>query len=192
MPDEAPRYEIKPSNESTLALEVFKSGLLTGKRHIFFFEKYEGEVLYDPAAPENSTARLSVESRSITCKDTWVSSKQKQHILAVALNDMLSADQFPQITFHSNAAIKKSSSQYEVRGDLTIRGVTRAVTLQIAVKAIGTDRLELDGDTNTSMTEFGLKPPSAMLGLVGTKDKMQLRFLVWAERAKAGSSIGAR
>ena len=60
--------------------------------------------------------------------------------------------------------------------------------MQIALKAIGTERLELDGDANISMKEFGLKPPSAMLGLVGTKDKMQLRFLVWAERAKAGST----
>ena len=92
MLDEAHRYEIKPSNESTVALEVFKSGLLTGKRHIFFFEKYEGEVVYDPAAPEKSATRLSVESRSITCKDTWVSPKQKQHILSVALNEMLGAD----------------------------------------------------------------------------------------------------
>jgi hypothetical protein len=32
------------------------------------------------------------------------------------------------------------------------------------------------------------KAGPAMLGLVGTKDKMQLRFLVWAERAKAGST----
>jgi len=178
MPGELPRYEIRPSNESTLALEVFKTGFLTGKRHIFFFEKYSGEVLYAPTAPEKSSARVSIESRSITCKDTWVKPNQKKHILSVALNDMLAADQFSQVTFASKSLRKKSSSQFEVMGDLTIRGTTRPVTLQVALKAIGNQRLELDGDGEIRMKEYGLKPPSAMLGLVGTKDRMQLRFLV--------------
>jgi polyisoprenoid-binding protein YceI len=188
MADELLRFEIKPSNESTLVLEVFKSGVLTGKRHIFFFENYSGEVLYAPAAPEKSSVRVSIESRSITCKDTWVKPDQKKHILSVALNDMLAADQFSQITFASTGIRKKPSSQYEVTGDLTIRGTTRPVTLQVALKAIGQQRLELDGDGEIRMKEYGLKPPSAMLGLVGTKDKMQLRFLVWAERANADAN----
>jgi polyisoprenoid-binding protein YceI len=188
MPEESFRYEIRPSNESTFALEVFKNGFLTGKRHIFFFEKYEGEVLYDPAAPEKSSARLTVESGSITCQDTWVSPKQKKHILSVALNDMLAVNQFQQITFTSTAASKISSNLYEVHGDLTIRGATRPATLQVALKPIGTGRLELDGDARISIRAFELKPPSALLGLIGTKDEMQVRFLVWAERAKAGST----
>jgi polyisoprenoid-binding protein YceI len=191
MQGEVFRYEIKPSNESTFAVEVFKTGLLTGKRHVFFFERYQGNVQYDPASPEQSSVRLNIESNSITCKDTWVSSKQKKHILSVTLHDMLAADQSPQITYVSTGIVKKSSSQYEVRGDLTIRGVTRPMLLQIATKAIGTDRLELDGDSTIPMKEFGLKPPSALLGLIGTKDKMQLRFLVWAERGKTDRSAAS-
>jgi len=183
MSEELPRFEIKPSNESTLALEVFKTGLLTGKRHIFFFEKYTGEVLYDSASPEKSNAHLTIDAGSVTLQDKWLKPKQKVHILEVARNDMLAAARHPQITFTSSGAIKKSSSLYLVRGELTIRGVTRPVEIEVAVKPLGDRRLELDGNAFVRMKEYGLKPPSALLGLIGTKDRMELRFLVWAEHA---------
>ena len=189
MPD---RYEIKPSSESTLALEVFKTGLLAGKRHIFFFEKYGGEILYDAEAPERSTVRVAIESASITLQDKWVKPAQKRHILDAALNEMLEAGHFAQITFVSTNISRKSPSQYEVRGDLTIRGVGKPVTVEAAVNAAGAGRLELDGDAHINMKDYGMKPPSAFMGLIGTKSGMQLRFLVWAERAKSGANVAGR
>ena len=186
MPDQTSRFEIRPSNESTFALEVFKTGLLAGKRHILFFEKYSGELEYDPQQPENSKARVLVDSRSVTCKDKWLKPEQKKKVVSMALNDMLSADQFPQITFTSTTISRKSTNQYEVRGDLTIRGTTRPVTLLLAVKPVGSERLEIDGEAAISLKDYGLKPPSALIGLVGTKDKMELRYLIWAERCSSG------
>jgi hypothetical protein len=51
-----------------------------------------------------------------------------------------------------------------------------------AAKPSGIERLEIDGDAEISLKDYGLMPPSAMLGLIGTKSKMTLRFLVWAEK----------
>ena len=185
MPDETPRFEIRPSTESTFALEVFKTGLMAGKRHILFFEKFSGEIEYDQQQPEKSKARLVVESRSITCKDKWLKPEQRKKVVSAALNEMLSVDQFHEITFTSTTITRKSPNQYEARGDLTIRGTTRAVMVQVAAKPVGSERLELDGEATISMKDYGLKPPSALLGLIGTKDKMELRYLVWAERARS-------
>jgi len=176
------RYLIRPSAESTLTLEVFKSGILAGKKHLFFFEDYQGELDYDPARVENSRVRLTIQARSVTCKDTWIKPEDRKKVLDAALNDMMAVNQYPQISFVSTSIVAKSKGQYEVRGDLTVRGIAKPVTLQAAVKSIGDVKLEIDGDTHISHHDYGLKPLSKFGGIVGTKDQMTLRFLVWAER----------
>ena len=177
------RYTIRPAAESTLTLEVFKTGILTGKKHLFFFEQYDGEIDYDPECLENSSVRLTVEARSVACRDTWVSPEDRKKIMDAALNDMMLANEHPQISFVSSRLVTKSKGQYEVQGDLTIRGITRPVTIQAAVKEVGGTRLEIDGDAHISHKDYGLKPLSRFGGIVGTKDEMLVRFLVWAEKS---------
>jgi polyisoprenoid-binding protein YceI len=176
------RYLIRPSAESTLTLEAFKTGILAGKKHLFFFEDYSGEIDYDPAHPENSQARLTIQARSVTCKDTWVKADDRKKILDAALNDMMAASQYPQLVFASTHITPRSKGQYEVEGGLTVRGITKPVTLEAAVKPVAGIRLEIDGDARIRHSDYGLKPLSRFGGIVGTKNEMLLRFLVWAEK----------
>ena len=185
MPEETVRYTIRPSAESTLTLEVFKTGLLAGKKHFFFFEQYEGEIDYDAQRPDNSRVRMTIQARSITCKDTWVKPEDRKKILDAALNDMMAANQYPQLSFASTRIVTKSKGLYEIQGDLTVRGIAKPVTFQAAVKPVGSQRLEIDGDARISHKDYGLKPISRFGGIVGTKDQMLLRFLVWAEKIAA-------
>jgi polyisoprenoid-binding protein YceI len=67
---------------------------------------------------------------------------------------------------------------------LTVRGVTKPIRFVAAAKPSGIERLEMDGDAEIDLKDYGLRPPSAALGLIGTRAKMTLRFLVWAEKAK--------
>ena len=183
MPEETARYEIRPSPESTFTLEIGKTGLMAGKKHALFFEQYHGELDYNPQRPENSTVQLAVEARSVTCKDPWIKEKSKRkQVVETAVNDMMAAGQYPQLKFASTRISSKSKGQFEVRGDLTVRGITKPVAFQLAAKPAGEQRLEIDGDAEINLKDYGLKPPSSMLGLAGTKSKMTLRFLVWAEK----------
>ena len=182
MPDETVSYLIQPSNESTFTLEVFKTGLLAGKKHFLFFEDYSGEINYNPQQPEASSVRFSVEARSVTCKDTWVKPAHKKDIVAMALDDMMAASQYPKLIFVSSRIRSTSKGQYEIQGMLTVRGITQPITFQAAVKPVGDLRLEIDGDAQISLKSYGLKAPSKFGGLIGTKDQMLLRFLVWAEK----------
>lgn len=184
MPGDTTRYEIRPSTESTFALEVSKTGLMTGKKHVLFFEQYTGEVNYDSQHPENSSARLTVEARSVTCKDAWLKKKEdRMKIVAAALNEMMAASEYPQLTFSSTRISAKPQGQFEIQGSLTVRGVSKPITFVAAAKPSGIDRLEIDGDAEIDLKDYGLKPPSSMGGLIGTKSKMTLRFLVWAEKS---------
>ncbi len=183
MPAQLIRYSIRPSAESTFTLEVFKTGLLTGKKHLLFFEQYEGEIEYDPERAEDSRVRLTVQAHSVTCKDTWVKPEDRKKIVDVAINDMMAASQYPQLSFVSTRIVAKSKGFYEVQGNLTVRGISKPIVFEAAVKAVSGDaRLEIDGDARISHKDYGLKPLSKFAGLIGTKDQMLLRFLVWAEK----------
>ena len=183
MAEEISRYEVRPSNGSTLALKIFRKGLLAGERHVLYFEKFFGEIEYDQQQPERSKLRFVIQSHSVTCSDDWLTSKQRKKVVSFALDEMLVAHRYPEIKFSSTFTTRQATNQYEMRGDLTIRGMTRPVALHVATK-LGNERLEVDGEAVIRMKDYGMKPPSSLLGLSGTKGKMRLRFLVWAERAK--------
>jgi polyisoprenoid-binding protein YceI len=183
MPEETARYQIRPTAESTFTLEVSRTGLMAGKKHALFFEQYQGEVEYNAQRPENSKVQLAIEARSVTCKDQWLKDKSKRKkVVELAVNDMMDASQYPQLKFASTRIASKSKGQFEIQGDLTVRGITKPVAFEVAAKPAGEQRLEIDGDAEINLKDYGLKPPSEMMGLAGTKSKMVLRFLVWAEK----------
>ena len=128
--------------------------------------------------------RFVVESRSCICNDQWLKRKQREKVVSYTLRKMLAADRFPEIHFTSTGITKKAALQYDVRGDLTIRGMTRPTFIQVAAKQIGEERLEFDGEAIVRMKDYGMEPPTSVLGFAGTKNKMRLRFLFWAERVK--------
>jgi polyisoprenoid-binding protein YceI len=177
------RLEIKPSPDGRVELFVGKTGLLSGKTHHFVFEAYEGLVDLDPAAPAISTVQLRITSRSIVCRDTWVSSSDIRKIEKVALNDMLAADRYPEIRFRSVRIEQLNPAVYRIDGEVTIRDVTRPVVM--SVERTGEDLYA--GEAKLKLTDFKLKPPSAALGLIGTKDEMLLRFSLHAKAAGKGT-----
>jgi len=183
MPEAITQYSIRPSPESTFTLEVFKTGLMAGKKHLLFFEQYEGEIDYNTQHVEDSKVRLTVQAGSVTCKDTWVKREDRKKIVDFALNDMMAASLYPQLTFVSTRILTKSKGMYEIQGDLTLRGISKPIVFQAAVKPVSDGlRLEIDGDARISHKDYGLKPISKFGGIIGTKDLMLLRFLVWAEK----------
>lgn len=157
---------LTPGNGSTLNLYVEKTGLLSGKQHHFTFERFEGLV-----DVTERRVTLTIESASIVCRDTWVSEKDRQKILNTATGEMLSAAKYPSIRFESNGVTASESGRFAVQGNLTIRDQSRPVTVSVQQH----DQT-YTGETRFKLTDFGLKPPSAAFGLVGTKDEMKLTF----------------
>ncbi len=174
-------YHTRPSSDSTFALDVYKTGLWNGRKHAFFFERYSGDIQYDGERPENSRVTFVVEAASMTCRDTWLKPDDRKKVLDYALNDMLAAQKYPQLTFTSSRITPKSRNHFEATGNLTVRGITKPVTVDVTVTPAD-QRLSLAGSALLRMKDYGLKPPSAALGMIGTKDEMLVHFTVWAER----------
>src|SRR5713101_2014743 len=176
---EAGLYEIHQGDQARMELTVEKSGLLSGKKHLFTFSRYEGRLLFDRKRPEASTITLSIESNSVSCHDAWLSMKDLRKVQEYALKDMLAADRYPQIIFRSVAIKKIDDSQYE-QGTLTIRDISRPAVVMVSLRAGSNGVLPVEGESRLRLTDFGLKPPTAALGTIGTKNEMSFHFVLTA------------
>ena len=164
-------------NESRMELTVEKTGLLSGKKHLFTFRDFEGRFDSDQSQPEHSTIALSIATTSIQCEDKWLSAADLNKVQQYALKDMLAVARFPRILFQSGA-IRKTAAGYEVRGTLTIREKAKPVTLNVSVRTGSNGSTVLEGTSRFRLTDFGLKPPSAALGTIGTKDEILFHFVL--------------
>ena len=170
------QYEIKPGSDSRLELVVEKTGLYSGKKHVFTFDRYAGALTFDPAAPERSKVELSIEANSIVCHDTWVSVKDLGKIMEEATKNMLAAHRFPTVTFQSTSVSAAGPGKYEVQGMLTIRGMAKSTKVAVNWTPGAAPTLMFAGDAVVRLTDYGLKPPTAVLGAIGTKNEMQFHF----------------
>jgi polyisoprenoid-binding protein YceI len=174
-------YAIRPAQGNRLALEVEKTGLLSGKKHLFLYERYQGRLEYDAQAPEKSRIELSIEGASAVCQDTWVKAKDLKPIQEMAL-ELMAVQQHPALHFLSRRVGRIGANQYEVTGDLTIRGVTKPASVLVTLQPEGAAPV-FSGTATVKMKDYGIKPPSAALGLVGTKDEMRVHFRLVAQPA---------
>lgn len=85
------------------------------------FTKFSGQVLLDEQDPTRSRLAFAAEVASI---DTG-NADRDEHLRSP---DFFDATKFPKLEFESTA-ITKSGSGYAIRGELTIHGMTRPVTL---------------------------------------------------------------
>jgi polyisoprenoid-binding protein YceI len=179
-PAETVKYRVAPASGSNFSLDVFKTGLMSGKKHHFVFSRYSGDIEYDRDRPANSKVRFAVEAASATLTDDWVKEGDRQKILSAALHDMMAAEKYPQLIFSSTRISAKAPNRFEVEGMLTVRGIPRLVTLDVTVRPGTEDRIEIVGGGEIRLRDYGLKPPSAALGAIGTKNEMRVQFALTA------------
>jgi polyisoprenoid-binding protein YceI len=153
-------FRIEPSPESRFELKVYKSGLLSGKAHIFVFDRYRGTF-------DGSKMTFTIEANSIQCLDDWSpASGSKEKILEVARKDLMDSARHPELRFESESIQGPTAT-----GMLTIRGVAKPVTVTVEQK----DGF-LEGKARIKHSDYGLKQQSAALGAIGTKDEMDVSF----------------
>lgn len=163
---------ITPGNAKVEGI-VEKTGLLSGKKHLLAWEEFDGKFAVSPAKVE-----FLVEAGSVKVLDDWINEGKKQDVRKETLGkDVLDVAKFPQIRFVSTAVSGDTAGAFQVAGSLTVRGITKPVTLTVKRTASG-----YEGETRFPMTAFGIKPPKAVLGAIGTKDEMTIRFAVGASK----------
>jgi len=150
------------------------------KKHMLFFENFIGELAFVHEHPEASRLSLSIDAGSVTCRDRWLKPKQRQMVTRYAREEALAADRHPEIRFTSTRISAKPLRGFVVEGALNVRGTNRNVRVNVVINPMKRGRFQIDGDSTLLLSDFGIKPPSMLMGLVGTHDEALLRLLLWA------------
>ena len=87
----------------------------------------------------------------------------------------LKAAKNPNISFKLTSFKNLGSNKASVTGNLTVAGTTKPVTFLVQYLVKG-DVVNLEGRTNFNMTDYNIKPPTAMLGTIKTDDKVTISF----------------
>jgi polyisoprenoid-binding protein YceI len=99
------------------------------------FRKFEGTINVNDQDLLKSTIELvidatSVESQAVQGREDLINGEE-----------MLDTTKYPQITFRSKRIEQKGTNQFNVVGDLTLRGITKEVSVPLAFNGIVTTRM---------------------------------------------------
>lgn len=89
---------------------------------------------------------------------------------------------FPNITFNILSdkvnTTNKTGFEGTVTGNLMIAGVTKSISIPVNVTYLVNNMIKIAGDIPLTMTEFGIKPPTAMLGMIKSGDEIHVAFVL--------------
>jgi polyisoprenoid-binding protein YceI len=148
-----------PASTSTWKIDPSHSHIEFGVKHLMIstvkgrFADVEGDIVIHDSDPARSSVTATIKALSIDTR----TGQRDDHLRSA---DFLDAANFPEITFRSKR-ITGESSEFKVVGDLTIRGTTKEVTLDVTNEGSGKDpwggeRIGFSGKTKFDRREFGL------------------------------------
>ncbi len=162
------------TQSSTITIHVGKSGLLSVAAHDHTINApiSSGTIL------ESGTGRIEfrVETARMTVKpDPKIDAKDQATIQKHMAEMTLETKKFPEITFRSSGVQKLADGQWKVEGNLSLHGVSKAVSL--TVKQTGASYTT---HTVLKQTDFGITPISIGGGMIKVKNEVQLDFQIFA------------
>jgi polyisoprenoid-binding protein YceI len=95
------------------------------------FNQFEGTVMVDPADPST----LSIDGKVAAASIDTNNEKRDGHLKSA---DFLDVEKHPDILFKSKK-VAKAGDKWKVTGDLTLHGVTKEITLDLAPPMFGPD-----------------------------------------------------
>ncbi len=157
-------------------------------------------------APDPARSRIWIEGRStlkrFTCTTTRVEgygvvkaggAVQGQLVVAVQafdcgkqsmnrdLQKALQADRFPEIRFEPRKVVvletpTGDAARLDITGTLTIAGAARTVRFVASGQLLAAGRARLTGLLPLKLTDFDVKPPTALFGLIRVYDQITVHF----------------
>jgi polyisoprenoid-binding protein YceI len=119
------------------------------------FERFSGDVHLNEETPAASTVDVQIEAASVNTRDE----KRDEHLRSP---DFFDAAQHPYLTFKSTKVDVLNSEHAKLHGDLTIRGITKPVTLDVEYNGQskspwGTTNYGFSGRTKINRKDYGLE-----------------------------------
>jgi polyisoprenoid-binding protein YceI len=139
------------------------------------FNEWQGTVLVDDVDVARSTVMVNVNTGSIQMMDT-----QQSEMLKDA--DFFDVGKFPRMTYVSHKVTRTSDSTLKVEGEITLRGITRPMELEVSVTdrkpgaAAGARYARFRAEGSLKRSEFGMVK---YIDVVGDTVDFSIRTDAW-------------
>jgi polyisoprenoid-binding protein YceI len=154
------------TDKSTITIHVGKTGILSGLGH-----EHEVRAPIHGGTAElgaNPVVEIHVDARALQVIDKDASDQERAEVQQTTLGpEVLDSRDHPDIIFKSTTADSAGQNRWTLRGNLTLRGQTRPVTVQVTL-----DNNHYTGEATVKLTDFAIKPP----GNAGVKAKNEIKI----------------
>jgi hypothetical protein len=140
---------------------------------------------HESAADFNINMKLITDSAILPVIDKVVfncktaSVKSDNSLMTNKTHDALQSDKYPEITFSSDKQSVLASGDRglssTVTGELLINGIKRNISIPLEFTITG-DRLNVSGSKSLKMSDYEIKPPTAIMGTLKTGDEVTISF----------------
>ena len=118
------------------------------------FNDFEGEFTYDKNNISASKINVTINTSSVDTNHA----KRDEHLRS---DEFLDVEQFPQSSFVSTSFTMDENGSGELKGDFTLRGVTRPITIYMTYLGEGNDpwggyRAGFEGTTEIALLDYGI------------------------------------
>lgn len=118
------------------------------------FRDFSGTLDFDPKNLQQTRFEAKIAAASIFTNDE----KRDAHLRE---EDFFFAQKYPDVTFKSSSVVGNKPEKFQVQGDLSIRGVTRKVTLDVVFNgetqdAWGNTKAGFTGTTKINRKDYGI------------------------------------
>lgn len=147
------------------------------------FTKWAGTIEMDETEPAKSHVEVRIDASSIDTREP----QRDGHLRSP---DFLDADKHPELMFKSRGVEPTGDKRFQVRGDLTIRGTTRPVVLDVEYAGRmkdpwGGERAGFSALTSLDRKDFGLTWNQMIeAGGILVGDKVEIDIEVEAVKSK--------
>jgi polyisoprenoid-binding protein YceI len=155
--------------------------LMVSKVH-GLFTKWKGALEFDEQTPARSKVEVQIEVNSV---DT----REPQRDAHLKTGDFFEAEKFPLMTFKSTSVESGAKDHFKVTGDLTLRGVTRPVVLDVEYSGRAThpqmgERAGFSAHTSINRKDFGVNFNQVLdAGGVALSEKVDINIEIEATKA---------
>jgi len=133
---------------STVGFKIYGSMIFKIKRD-GQFKDFAGELAYDPANPGHTHVDLTVYTASVDMHNT-------QHDQLMKSGEFFDVDHFPTMHFTNSATEVRPDGTLAMTGDMTIRGVTKTMTIPVKVHGDSGSGTVFEASFPIDRTDFGL------------------------------------
>jgi polyisoprenoid-binding protein YceI len=171
--------------QSQITITLIQEGILRKihPTHHVGVKSFSGRIQLPPDDESKATAELDAEAKSFVNIDKNMSDFERSGFHKVLHDDVLASERHPTIKFRSVSVtnIQKSGDNrsFTLHGDLTLRGVTKRVSLPIKV-TLSNNQLRATGEGTIKQTDFGITPYSGGLGTIKIGDQLKVNFVIVA------------